>query len=321
MKSYIKQFILKRLATLPVVLFFASVLIFGIVRIGPGNPVLLVLGRGASDEAIQSMTQQLGLDQPYPVQYIDWMTNVLQGDFGTSLVLKSGTEALPLIISRLQVSLTLGMLALLWAILIAVGAGVLAATHRNELEDYFATSSAILGISMPNYWLGFLLIIVFGVELNVLPTFGYVSPWKQPVTGLQHMLLPSIAMGLPMAAVLTRMLRSELLEKQDANYIEVARAFGLSNNTVFRHYWFSNSLIPLTTVIGIQIRYILGGVVVIEEVFSIPGVGSLLTQALFNFDFPLVQGITILFVTFILLTNLLVDVTYAYLDPRVSYQQ
>lgn len=321
MRTYIKRFVLKRLATLPIVLFLASVLIFGIVRIGPGNPVLLMLGRGASEEAIRSATQELGLNRPYHEQYLDWVASLLQGDLGTSYVLQSGAEVLPLILSRLKVSLTLGALALLWALLIAITAGVIAATHRNELQDYTATTGAILGISMPNYWLGFLLIIIFGVELNILPTFGYVSPWQQPVSGFKHMLLPSIAMGLPMAAVLTRMLRSELLEKRDASYIEVARSFGLSNETVFWQYWFSNSLIPLTTVVGIQIRYILGGVVVIEEVFSIPGVGSLLTQALFNFDFPLVQGITIIFVTLIVLTNLFVDLAYAYLDPRVSYEQ
>lgn len=321
MRDPTKKYALKRLAMLPLVLFLASVLIFGLVRVGPGDPVLLMLGRGAQPEAVQAIRMNLGLNKPLYVQYADWIIGALQGNFGETLVIKAGTDILPLLISRLQVTLTLGAVALLGAILIAIVAGTIAGTNRNQIEDYTATSSAVLGISMPNYWVGFLLIVIFGVELSVLPTTGYVSPWKYPIKGVKHLLLPAIAMALPMAAVLTRMLRSELLEKRDAGYIEVAQAFGLSDRSVFRHYWFSNSLIPLITVIGIQSRYILGGVVVIEEVFSIPGIGSLLTQALFNFDFPLVQAIVIVFVAIIILSNLIVDLAYGYLDPRVGYNQ
>ena len=319
MRPDLWRYVFKRLLTVIPVGFIATIAIFLLVRVGPGNPVVIMLGKGASDETIREMERKFGLDQPLPVQYFDWITSVLQGDFGESIVISSGADVLPMLIGRLQVTLTLGLFALVFAIIIALVAGTIAATYHGRFPDYFATSVSVLGVSMPNYWLGYMLIIVLSVNLNLLPSFEYVSPWAHPIEGFRHILLPALTIGLPISAVLSRMLRSEMLEKRDEEYLEVAHAFGIDRRRIFTQYWLRNSLIPVVTVLGVQIRYLLGGAVIIEEVFGIAGSGRLLASAIFAYDFQVIQSTVLVFVVFVIASNLLVDVAYAILDPRVKY--
>jgi len=278
-----------------------------------------MLGRGASPETIAALEEEFGINDPYYIQYLDWIFEVIRGDLGRSIVIASDQEVLPLIIRRLSITLTLALFAVVLAIALAVVAGTTAAIYHGKFPDFAATSGSMLGISMPNYWLGYMLIIIFAINLGILPTFDYVSPWEEPVTGFKHIIMPAFTLGLPISAVLARMLRSELLEHRNKLYIEVAHGFGLPRRTVSVQYWFRNSLIPVITVLGNQMRYLLGGAVIIEEVFGIPGTGRLLADAVFSFDFQLVQGVVLVFVIFVLSANLLVDITYAILDPRISY--
>ena len=318
MKEFYSYFIKRLLLFIPTVILITMV-IHLVLHYAGADPVRIMLGDSATQESVTFWRDKLGLDQPVHIQYWTWLKRSLQGDLGTSLTLAQGFSVLSLIKGRLPVTAFLAFFSMGIALLIAIPTGTISAFRRRHLEDYVVTTTAITGISMPDFWLGFMLVIIFSIKLNWFPSMGYVRFFQNPLGSFHSILLPSIAIAAPMGAVIARMARASLLDTLSKEYVLVAKAYGLSPKDIFFHYILRNSLIPIITVIGLQIRYLLGGVVVIEKVFSLPGVGSLLADAAFGRDVYLVQGIVILFLFIILSVNLIVDLSYVFIDRRVKF--
>jgi peptide/nickel transport system permease protein len=320
MTSSTLKYILERLCYFVPVLILASVLMFSIIHLTPGDPVTIMLGmEGASPDVVQTLREQLGLNRPLHIQYLSWLWNMVQGDFGHSIAYLKGEPIANLIKQRLPVTFTLGIFALLIALAIGIPIGIISSTHRGQIIDYCATTFSILGISMPGFWVGFMLILIFSLKLGWLPTIGFVSFLDSPLQGFRHIIMPAFALGIPLGALITRMLRTSMLENLRKDYVLMARAFGIPNMKIVYHYVFRNSLITTITVIGLNVRYLVAGSVVIEKVFGIAGLGALLADAVFARDFVVVQGTVMVLVILIVVANLIVDVLYAYLDPRITY--
>ena len=264
------------------------------------------------------MRKSYGLDQPQPVQYLRWMEHVLQGDLGTSLrTRRSVNEELGL---RLPVTVELAVLAALLGTLPAVTAGVVAAVRRNSALDYAATVATLLGISVPNFLLAILLVLVFSLWLRWLPPIGYVELTKDPIGNLRTMILPAVSLSLPLAAVLMRNTRSAVLEVLSQEHVRVARAKGLPERRILGRHVMLNAALPILTVAGIQVASLLGGTVIIETIFGLPGVGRYIYEAISNRDYPVVQGVTLVIATIFVVVSMTVDMLYAVLDPRLRTQ-
>lgn len=306
------QFLLRRSSTVLLVLVGVSVLTFSLMYMTPGDPARTILrqqmGQVPSEEQVESFRAEHGLDRPIPVQYIDWVTDVLSGDFRESYY--QDTKVSTMIMDRAIPTLELAIAGMGVAILISIPAGVISAVHQGGIPDYASQFVALLGISMPNFWLGYLLIIVFSLQLGLFPTYG--------VGGLEKLVLPAITLGTGMAAIITRLVRSSMLEVLDEPYIATARSKGLRERIVIYKHALRNAMIPVITIIGLQFGYVLNGAVVVEIVFQRPGLGNLLIQSVFNRDYPVVQGVVLLVAVIFVLTNFAVDVTYRYIDPRIS---
>ncbi len=311
------KYTLRRLVIALPVLLGISVIAFFIVRLVPGDTVTALLGAHYSEAEAEALRQRLGLDQPLPVQYVIWLGNVLSGDFGQSAF--TGEPVLEAILNRLPVTIQLVAISICFAVFVAVPLGVMAAVGRSGRTDFFATLFGLLGISIPGFWLGVLLILLFSLTLGWLPSGGFVSLWDDPIANFRHMILPGLSLGMAVAAVVMRMTRSTMLEVLNEEYIKMARAKGVpKRRTIIRHA-LRNALIPIITITGIQAGYLLGGSIVIEQIFSLPGIGLLALQAITNRDYALVQG-TVLFIALgFMVINLLVDLIYAWLDPRIKY--
>jgi peptide/nickel transport system permease protein len=311
------KFILGRLvATIPV-LFILSIVIFLMLHLTPGDPVKLMLGEDATPEAVTALRANLGLDKPLPIQYLRWLGNALHGDLGRSI--RTHQPVMEAIVSRLPVTLELTFLALVVSIAIGIPTGVIAAIRRNSTADIASTTFALIGISLPNFFLGILLILIFSLRLRVLPPSGYV-PFKQdPLLNLKLMLMPAFSLGAALAGIVSRLTRSSLLEVLGADYIRTARAKGLSGTGVIFRHALKNALIPVVTVVGLQTGALLGGAILTETVFALPGVGRLVVDNIFARDFPVVQGVVLFLALTRILSNLLADILYARLDPRISY--
>ena len=310
-------FIVRRLLTSIIVLFMVTLLVFGALHIIPGDPTTLMLGMEATEEARQALRHQLGLDLPVHIQYLTWLGKVLRGDLGQSLALKDDISKL--LLQRLPTTIPLAVLTMLIAVVIALPAGVLSALKRSSKTDWLISVFAFAGLSLPNFWVGVLLILVFSLYLRVLPPGGYVSIMDDPAEGIRRLLMPAVALGAALAASLTRMTRSSMLEVMGQDYIKTARAKGLAERTVIVAHALRNALIPTVTVLGLQIGQLLGGALIIEEIFSLPGVGRLTIHAVYDRDFPLVQGAVLFIAMVFTMVNLLVDILYVYLDPRIHY--
>jgi peptide/nickel transport system permease protein len=276
------------------------------------------LGQRATEESVAALKAKWGLDKPLYIQYAIWMRNLLVGDFGQSI--SSGEEVSTLLLTRLPITIALAFSGLVISLVIAIPAGILSAVRKNTTVDYGAMLFALLGVSMPNFWLGLMLIVVFGLYLGWFPTYGFVAPWNNPLAGLRHLVLPAIALGTALAAVVTRMLRSSMIEVMNKDYIRTARAKGLKERTVIRKHALRNALIPTVTVIGLQVGYLINGSILVESVFAIPGMGRLLANAVFQRNFPVVQGTVVVVAVSFIGINLIVDIIYAYLDPQISYE-
>jgi len=314
------KYILRRLFYLIPILILTSILMFSIIYLAPGDPVTIMLGmEGGSKEVAETLREQLGLNRPPYVQYFQWVSNMLQGNFGHSIAYLKGQSIAILIKQRLPVTFTLAVFALFIALCLAIPIGTISAIHRGKFIDHIVTTFSILGISMPGFWVGFILIILFSLKLGWLPTIGFVSFFENPWQALRHITMPAFALAIPLAAVITRMLRVCILENLNKEYVLTAKAFGIPNRKLIFHYILRNSLIPTITVIGLNVRYLVAGSVVIEKVFGIAGLGALLADAVFARDFVVLQGSVMVLVTLIVLANLVVDVLYAYLDPRITY--
>lgn len=307
----------KRLIFGIMILFGVSVIIFSIVRLVPGDPARIVAGEFATEQSVKTIRASLGLNQPLWVQYLDWVGSILSGDFGESLI--SGESVNELLKQRYARTMLLTATALVLSLLISFPAGIISATNRNTGRDYAAMVFSQVGLSIPSFWLGIILILVFSVQLGWLPVSGYYPFTEDPIRSLRHALLPAFTLAVVEAAVITRFVRSSMLEELNEDYARTARAFGHKPKTVVRKYVLKNALIPAVTVVGLQIGFMLGGTVIIEQVFAWPGVGRLILNSILTRDYPVIQaGLLLLAGTFVLM-NLLVDLTYAWLDPRIKY--
>ncbi|HEU5422277.1 MAG TPA: ABC transporter permease [Nitrolancea sp.] len=302
------------LLTIPVMLLVATG-VFLLLHLTPGDPVGVMLGPDASEEQRLEMRHRLGLDRPLVVQYVDWLGRVVRGDLGTSLFLdKPVTTAL---LERAQPTLMLTILASLVSLLVGLPSGVIAARRRGSWLDLGSMAVAMLGISMPTFWLGLNLILLFAVHLRVFPVAGYQPLSAGPWEALKYLVLPAVTLGVAQAALLARMTRSMMLEVLSQDYVRTARAKGLNEHAVLVRHTLRNAFIPLLTVIGLIVAALLSGAVVTEQVFNIPGVGRLLIQAIGRRDFPLVQGAVLVISAIYVLVNLAVDLLYAVIDPRI----
>jgi peptide/nickel transport system permease protein len=308
-------FLIKRLlATIPTILL-VTITVFMILRLTPGGPAVAMLGDQASPEAVARLQHQLGLDKPLYVQYLHWLGNALHGDLGRSAF--GNQPVTHLIVQRIVPTLELSLIALVVSLLIGISAGVIAAVKRNTAVDAVASILAILGVSTPSFWLAILLVLVFSLKLSWLPALGYVSPFSNLGTNLKDMLLPSVTLGIILAAVVTRFTRASMLDSLYQDYVRTARSKGLEERTVVIRHALANAMIPIVTVVGLELGGLLSGAVIIETIFSLPGNGQLLVTSIFNRDFPVVQGLVVVIATVFILVNVVVDVVYALIDPRI----
>jgi len=311
--------ILSRIASAVPVVLLVTLITFGLMRLVPGDPTAALTGLTGTPQEREQLRKDLGLDQPYYVQLARWYGDLLHGDLGRSIFL--GQDVTKATFERLPVSLSLSAYALALTLLLGLVSGILAALRQNSWVDQAAMIFAMLGISLPNFWLGLMMIVLFSVHLGWLPTGGYVSLAVDPLGWLRTMTMPAVSLALLQVGLLARITRSTMLEVLRQDYVRTARAKGLPNYLVVGKHALANALIPVVTVIGIIVSLLISGSVVTETVFSIPGVGQLVTSAILNRDYPMIQG-SLLFVTLVLVViNILVDIAYAWLDPRVRYER
>lgn len=309
-------YVAKRLLiTLPV-LFIVSVFVFSLIHLIPGDPAQVILGQDATPATLHALRVELGLNQPLVLQYLHWVGNAVQGNLGNSLV--NGTPVMTLIEQRLPVTVELAIGTFLVSLLVAFPLGILAAVYRGKVGDAVALFSSSIGLSVPPFWLGIILLLAFTVKLHWFPSSGYVPMWTNLGENLRAMALPIIATGVREAAVLMRMLRSSLLDVLHQDYIRTARAKGLVGWVVIVRHALKNALIPVITTGGLQLAGLLGGLVITESVFSLPGFGNLLVQSIFSRDYTTVQGAALVFALLVILVNVLVDLVYGLADPRIQ---
>lgn len=308
-------YILRRLVgTIPTMLL-VTLTVFIILRLTPGGPAVAMLGEQASPQAVASLKHKLGLDRPLYIQYLDWLGHALRGDLGRSAF--GNQPVTELIVQRIMPTAELGFLSMVIALLIGITGGVIAATRHNTGVDAASSVLSIFGVSIPSFWLAILLVLIFSIKIRWLPALGYVSPFKDPGMNLKQMILPSFTLGVTLAAVIARITRGSMLDALYQDFVRTARAKGLRERHVVTRHALANALIPVVTVVGLQIAGLLGGAVIIETIFALPGNGQLLVTSIFSRDFPVVQGIVVVTALAFTLINLLVDVLYAALDPRI----
>ena len=318
------RYIVQRIWQLIPVLILVSIAVFLIVRIIPGDPVLVMLGvdpeerARISDVQYQALQQQLGFDRPIYVQYFNWISRIVQGDMGLSL--RSRRPIFDVIFERYPATIYLAIAAMMTGLVIAIPAGVIAAIRQNTSADYAAMGFALWGIAMPNFWLALMLIVLFSLQLGWLPSIGYASPIDAPWRFLQHACLPAIVIGTDLAAPLTRYIRAEMLEQLKQDYVRTAWAKGLPARRVIVRHALKNSLIAAVTVVGLQTARLLGGSTIVETVFSWPGIGRLLIEGIYSRDYPVVQGSVLLIAVTYVFINLFVDIAYKWLDPRIKLE-
>lgn len=311
-------YIIRRILGALVVMIAVSTLVFFMLRLVPGDPIAAMLADAGSDEARAALTKKFGFDQPVIIQYFKWIWNLLQGDLGTSLY-GSNQKVTSILAEALPRTLSLAFLSFFIAIAIAFPAGIISAVKKNTTADHTVSIFAFLGLSMPDFWLAILLIIVFAANLQWLPAIGYVPLSSGFWEWLRHLILPSIAIGTGFSAIIARMLRSSLLGELKSDYMRTAAAKGLSDTSMVVVHALPNAMLPVITVLGIAIALLFSGAVVVENVFSIKGLGRVLIQGILNRDYPVVQGTVLLISAFFVFANLIVDLLYAVIDPRVRY--
>jgi peptide/nickel transport system permease protein len=312
------NYLLRRLPSLLLTLLLISLVTFVVVQVVPGDAAQLILGTEAPPEALADLRSQLGLDRPLPLQYLSWLGGVLRGNLGISL--RHGRPVATLIAERLPVTLSLATLSLALAVLLAMPLGVLAAIRQRSALDYGVLVFAQAGLALPSFWIGILLILLFALSWRWLPSGGYV-PWGQnPLGALRSLAMPVLALGLPVAGVLARLVRASMLEEMARDHIRTARAKGLTEPQVVVRHALRNALIPTVTLLGLQLGFLLGGSIVIEQVFALPGLGRLVLFAIHNRDLPLIQGLVLFIAALVVVINFLVDLAYTWLDPRISLE-
>jgi len=333
-----KEYILKRLGLLVIVLFGVSIITFSLVRLAPGDPAVHLAGEHATPQVLETIREKYHLNEPIHIQYIYWLRLALQGDLGRSI--KSRDLVTNEIIQRIPMTLELTLFAIIIATVIGIIAGVISAVKQYSIADYGVMVGALFGVSMPVFWLGLMLIYIFSILLGVTPVGGRLSVgielqritglyvldsiltlnWAAFVDSIKHLILPAFALAtIPMATV-ARMTRSSMLEVLRQDFIRTERAKGLSERSVIYKHAVKNALIPIVTVIGMEIGMLMGGAVLTETIFTLPGLGKYITDAILAYDYPVVQGFTLFFATLFVVVNLITDIIYVYIDPRIKYE-
>src|SRR5262245_32807132 len=309
------EFVVRRSFVSAITLLLISVIVFTGVRMIPGDPARVLAGTDADAAGLEEIRQKYGLDDPVIVQYLRWLGLGLSGDFGESIRTRQSVGRM--VASKLPITLELACLSILVALCIAIPAGVIAAVRRNTVWDILASGVSLSGVSVPNFWLGIMLILLVSVRWGWLPASGYVSPVDDLLGNLTRMVMPALVLGTGLAAVLRRQTRNSMIEVLSADYVRTARAKGLAQPAVVIRHALRNGLIPVVTILGLQMGALMGGAVVTEQIFVIPGFGRLIVEAVFTRDYPVVQGVVLITASSYVLINLLVDVSYSLLNPRI----
>jgi peptide/nickel transport system permease protein len=311
-------YLLKRTLILFLTLLLVSIAIFAVLMVIPGDPAQIILGIHATPETLRNLRHQMGLDRPVIIQYLHYMKNLVLGDLGRSITYDVPIHSL--ILSRLQVTIPLAILSLIFAVSISIPMGIYSSLHQNRPGDYGIMVFSQVGLAVPAFWAGILLILLFAVTLHWLPAGGFHAWQTDPIKALRSLLLPAFSLGFVRAAVLTRMTRSAMLEVLGEDYIRTARSKGLPKRMVVYKHAFRNAIIPVVTIIGLQAGDLLAGAIIIENVFHLPGVGRLVFEAIGQRDLPVIQGVILLIAVMIVVINFVIDVAYRYLDPRIRYE-
>ena len=309
-------FIFQRIFTAIPTLIIVTIMVFSIQRLLPGDPALILAGEDQDPQVIEYIREKYRLNDPLPVQYFAWVGQVLRGNLGQSI--RTNQPVTELIFQKLPVTIELALLSILIAILVSIPIGVISAVKKNSFFDYLGTLFALSGLSIPNFWLGIMLILLVSVRWNLLPASGFVPFNEEPLENLKRMIMPAFVLGTGLAAVLMRQMRSSMLEVLKQDYIRTAQAKGLIRYVVVLRHALRNALIPVITILGLQLGGLLSGAVLTEQVFTIPGFGKLVVDAVFNRDYAVVQGVVLFTATAYILINFLVDVAYALANPRIS---
>jgi len=310
------SYLIRRLLWVPVTTWAVATIVFVLMRVVPGDPALLIAGPWATPAQVEDIRVQLGLDRPLHLQYLAWLRNLVQGNWGTSFQTRS--PVIGLLIERLPKTLELTVAALVVTLVLSLPMGVIAAVRPHSSVDYLFTGIAVFGMSFPVFWLGIVLILVFGVMLKVMPISGSGGPIGS-LSNLHHLVLPALTLGFPYAAEFARLTRSAMLEILGQEYIKTARSKGLRESTVITKHAFRNALIPIVTLLGLRIPWLFGGAVVTETVFGWPGMGQLVVNSIYTRDFPVVEGFVLLLAFLVAMTNLLVDISYTFINHQIHY--
>jgi peptide/nickel transport system permease protein len=309
------EFLLRRAFISAVTLLLISLIVFTGVRLIPGDPARVLAGTDADAAGLEEIREKYGLDAPLPLQYARWLGLAVRGDLGESI--RTRTSVAGTVAIKLPITIELACLSLLVALALAIPAGVVAAVRRNTTWDVVASGVSLCGVSVPNFWLGIMLILLVSVRLGWLPASGFVPLGEDPVGNLKRMLMPALVLGTGLAAVLMRQTRNAMIEVLSTDYVRTARAKGLAQRAVVVRHALRNGLIPVVTILGLQMGALMGGAVVTEQIFVLPGFGRLIVEAVFTRDYPVVQGVVLLTASSYVLINLLVDVSYTVLNPRI----
>lgn len=310
-------YLLRRLGSILAIVLVVGVVVFVLIRLVPGDPASALLGQDATPEQIAALNQRLGLDRPLPVQLAAWFSAVIRGDLGQSTYMRIPVTAA--IVQRIEPTAMLALFTIIVAVILGVGLGVLAAVKHNTSIDYAVMVVAMLGLSVPTFWLGLLMILLFAVTLHWLPAAGYVSVAEDPLGPLRYLLMPALALGFNQAGIIARMTRASVLDTLGEDYVRTARSKGLAAASVVLRHALRNAMLPILTVIGLSIATLAGGVVVTETVFNIPGAGRLVVDSVLRRDYPVIQGSVLMVALLYAVVNLLIDLSYMAFDPRVRY--
>jgi len=309
------DFLIQRVAISLVTLLLITLIVFAGVRMIPGDPARVMAGTDADEAGLQEIRAKYGLNDPVPLQYFRWLKLALQGDLGESI--RTREPVVKTVAMKLPITIQLACFSLIIAIGIAIPAGIFSALRRNTVWDLLANAVSLCGVSIPTFWLGIMLILLLSVRLHLLPASGFVPFLQDPMANLQRMLMPAFVLGGALAAVLMRQTRNSMIEVMTANYIRTAYSKGLAEGVVVLRHALRNGLIPIVTILGLQMGALMGGAVVTEQIFVVPGFGRLIVEAVFTRDYPLVQGVVLITASTYVLINLLVDVSYSVLNPRI----
>jgi peptide/nickel transport system permease protein len=313
----VTRYVVRRIVLMLPVAFLVTLIAFGLLRLAPGEPVLAYAGEVRDPDTLDAMRHSLGLDQPLPVQYVVWLSHTLQGDFGRSI--RTHQRVAEAIVERLPATLELTGVAFLFSITVGLIVGTLSALHRNSALDLLATSATIAGVSVPNFFLGLMLILLFSLVLRIFPPGGYTPAIDDPVENLRRIVLPALTLSAATLAVNMRQVRSSLLDVFGQDYIRTARAKGLNQSAIIIGHALKNGLIPVVTIVGLQVGALIEGAVITEQIFFWPGVGKLVVDSIGGRDYPVVQAVVLLSSLSFMVSTLLVDIVYGWLDPRISY--